>query len=70
MKTECRIFKGSARYERERPGGHVLRIEPEGLSEEDGHPVFVIREDDWEGEVRPSTKYGCDFQLELYAGPK
>lgn len=70
VNAECRVFKGPARYERGESDGSVLRIEPEGLGEEDGHPQFVIREDDWEGTVRPGTQYGCDFQIEVHADPK
>ena len=61
-------LQGIARYVDDTEGS-VLRIEADNESQfEQGHPIFVIREDAWDGRFVPDYEYGCDFQLRLDAG--
>ena len=60
-------LQGIARYVEDTEGS-VLRIETDnGSQSEQGHPVFVIQEDTWDGTFAPDHKYGCEFQLRLDA---
>ncbi len=58
-------LQGIARYVKDTEGS-ALRIEADnGSQAEQGHPVFVVREDTWDGRFVPDHEYGCEFQLRL-----
>jgi hypothetical protein len=62
-------LRGKARYV-EDDEGRALRIEVDGGSHgEQGHPVFVIREANWDGSFLRDNEYGCEYQLRLEANP-
>ena len=59
--------RGIARYV-EHNEGSALRIEVDkGSKSDEVQPVFVIREDNWDGWFAPDREYGCEFQLRLNA---
>ena len=60
-------LRGIARYVEDNDG-NALKIEvDDGSQSGQGQPVFVIREDTWDGRFAPDHEYGCEFQLRLDA---
>ena len=56
---------GTAEYVLDERLGNLLRIV---LEEEQSMLVpttVVLSETEWDGEIRPDTKYGCDFEMTL-----
>jgi len=62
------VFRGTGRSTIDHRGLGVVRIEPDDVGEEDGHPVLVLQEGPWIADVVPDTQYGCDYQIEFSAG--
>ena len=59
--------RGIAQYVEDNEGS-VLRIEVDkGSQSDEVQPVFVTREDNWDGWFAPDQEYGCEFQLQLDA---
>lgn len=61
-------LRGKGRYTQD-DEGNLLRIEVDDeANSEQGNPVFVVRENQWDGRIVADAEFGCEFQLRLSAG--
>ena len=60
-------LRGQGRYTQD-DEGNLLRIEVDDeANSEQGSPVFVVRENRWDGRIVADAEFGCEFQLRLSA---
>ena len=60
-----RVYRGTARCEREKLFGNVIRIKIDCGPEEDRRLDIIISENQWKDLITPDTQYGCDYCLWL-----
>ena len=60
--------KGMAEYVHDDRLGNTLRIVIEESQSTLAPTTLVISETEWDGEIRPDTEHGCDFEVTLLPG--
>ena len=60
-----RVLRGRASYADDPQLGRVLKI---NIVQTDASLEFLLREDEWDGEILSGHEHGCDYQVCLTAG--